>query len=282
MPVIPPRRPQIKDEPFSTFIVLNRSELPPAERFFLYPIHVSISFLMTKGLNSALYLMLLRFLHRDYDEVFRLADSVATDTQLNAEGLTIFNAFTTVLDDWHPDAHAGRLKISLVTLDSGMSQPWDLTIECSRYITKLDCVSSCCRLALSEELQLLDSSSVATSNNHLAYRKDAHVEYSMALCFNRQQQLQALVKGVGGEVAEGVGEGEVGYRTAVACRAPARILTSNWPYYQDNTVFGETYMQLRDVGHADTGDHCWTKEVDYPHTHTDRMTQSCFSISYCA
>ena len=225
MPVIPPRRPQIGDEPFSTFIVLNRSELPPAERFFLYPIHVSISFLMTKGINSALYLMLLRFLHRDYDEVFRLADSVATDTQLNAEGLTIFNAFKRVLDDWHPDAHAGRLKISLVTMDSGMPQPWDLTKECALYIAKLDCISSSCRLALTEELQLLDSSSVATSKEHPAFNKDVHDEYSMALCFNRQQQLQALLKGAGGEGLREAGT------VVVACRAPPRVLTTNWPYY---------------------------------------------------
>ena len=61
-----------------------------AERYFLYPVHVSLSFLLTKGLNSAVYLMLLRFLHRDYVDVFRLADSIATDTQFNEEGSTVF------------------------------------------------------------------------------------------------------------------------------------------------------------------------------------------------
>jgi len=106
--VIPPHRPKIGDEPFSTFIVFRRNEVPPAERFFLYPVHVSVSFLLTKGINSALYLMLLRFLHRDYADVFRLADSVATDTALNAEGLIIFNAFKRANDDWHPGLPASK------------------------------------------------------------------------------------------------------------------------------------------------------------------------------
>jgi hypothetical protein len=60
-------RPPIMSEPFSTFIVLDRTgTVGLAERFFLYPVHVSLSFLLTKGLNSAVYFMLLRFLHREY------------------------------------------------------------------------------------------------------------------------------------------------------------------------------------------------------------------------
>lgn len=93
VPVIPPVRPKIAAEPFSTFIILNRAKIPLAERFFLYPVHISFSFLSTKGLNSALYLMLLRFLHRDYADVFRLSDSIATDTKLNEEGLDIYKAY---------------------------------------------------------------------------------------------------------------------------------------------------------------------------------------------
>ena len=59
--------------------------------------------------------MLLRFLHRDYEDVFRLADSTATDTKLNEEGLSIFKAFSRTNSDRHPDAHACRMKISLVS-----------------------------------------------------------------------------------------------------------------------------------------------------------------------
>ena len=146
VPVVPVIRPRIMSEPFSTFIVLNYTNIPLSERFFMYPIHISLSFLLTKGLNSALYLMLLRLLHREYDSVFRLADSVATDTSFNFEGLNIFKNLSAGNDDWHPDAHACRLKISLVTIDSGCECPWDLTTECSKYITKLDSLSSSCRL----------------------------------------------------------------------------------------------------------------------------------------
>ena len=142
-------RPIIRSEPFSTFIVLDYATIPLSERFFLYPIHVSLSFLLTKGLNSALYLMLLRLLHRDYATVFRLADSIATDTSFNTEGLAIFANLHAADDDWHPDAHACRLKISLVTIDSGTKCPWDLTIQCSKYITKLDSLSSSCTLVCS-------------------------------------------------------------------------------------------------------------------------------------
>ena len=102
VPVIPPIRPRIYFEPFNTFIILDRKELSEGERFFLYPVHVSLSFLLTKGLNSAVYLMLLRFLHRDYEEVFRLADSIATDTKFNEDGLDIFKAFARTNDDLHP------------------------------------------------------------------------------------------------------------------------------------------------------------------------------------
>lgn len=250
VPVIPPIRPIIYSEPFSTYIVLNRRDIPLAERFFLFPVHVSLSFLLTKGINSAVYLMLLRFLHRDYSEVFRLADSIATDTTFNSEGLKIFNGFSGANDDCHPDAHACRLKISLVTIDSATKSPWDLTIECARHLVKLDSVSSTCRLTPHEELQLLESEFVATSITSPAYDKEKHDEYVMALCFNRQQLLRGLLQTNNG-----------GGSLTVECRAPAREMTSNWPYYQDNTVFGENYKQMIEITDADEGEHSWSHEV---------------------
>lgn len=252
VPVIPPIRPRISSEPFSTFIILDRKKIPLAERFFLYPVHISFSFLLTKGLNSALYLMLLRFLHRDYADVFRLSDSIATDTKLNAEGLDIYKSYKSIQDDWHPDAHACRLKISLVTIDSGMKSPWDLTIECARHSVKLDCVSSSCRMAAEEELQLLESDFIVLSSSSKDYDKDKHDEYTMALCYNRQQVLRAQLQQLPSAGPEGV---------SVSCRAPPRALSTSWPYYQDNTVFGENYMQMREVISADDGEHSWEVEV---------------------
>ena len=273
VPVLPPKRPPIATEPFSTFIVLDRTNIPLAERFFLYPVHISFSFLLTKGLNSALYLMLLRFLHRDYADVFRLADSIATDTKLNAEGLVIFQSYKQAADDWHPDAHACRLKISLVTIDAGMDLPWDLTIECARHAVKLDSVSSSCRMASEEELQLLDSDEVVTSSACARYDKDKHDEYSMALCFNRQQVLCAqlrrsdfssnpsLASSSGKLLTISAAGSGAEQGIEVPCRAPARALSTNWPFYQDNTVFGESYMQMREVVSADEGEHCWDVEM---------------------
>jgi thioredoxin-like negative regulator of GroEL len=249
VPVIPPKRPRIAMEPFSTFIVLDRTKIPLAERFFLYPVHVSLSFLLTKGLNSAVYLMLLRFLHRDYSEVFRLADSIATDTKFNQEGQDIFAGFKNCNDDWHPDSHSCRLKISLVTIDSGTESPWDLTIECAKHTVKLGAVSSSCRLAPQEELQLLESENVVTSSSSPKYNPEKHSEYSMALCFNRQQLLRGVLKR---EPVDSID---------VSCRIPPRAMSSNWPYYQDNTVFGENYSQMTEILSAEEGEHAWAVEV---------------------
>jgi hypothetical protein len=133
VPVLSPPRPAVGSAPFTTALVLDRSdagwEAALSSRYFLYPVHVSMAFLLTKGLNAALYLMLLRFLHRDYDDVYRLTDSVATDTALSPEGAAIFAALKFCGDDAHPDAHACRLKLSLVTADAGAELPWDVTYE---------------------------------------------------------------------------------------------------------------------------------------------------------
>ena len=254
VPVIPPCRPFIQTEPFTTFIVLDRKKIPLSERYFLYPVHVSLSFLLTKGLNSAIYLMLLRFLHRDYAEVFRLADSIATDTNFNAEGSVIFQRFAGTNNDWHPDAHACRLKIALVTIDSGAPPPWDLTIECARHIVKLDSVTSNCRLAPEEELQILESDAVVTSPDCPRYDEKIHDDYSMALCFNRKYQLRAQM-----EVRMSGSPHSAGITTE--CRVPPRKLLSNWPYYQDNTVFGENYSQMIDITDAEEGDRSWAMNV---------------------
>lgn len=161
VPIIRPVRPRVISEPFTTSLVLDRSDdkwnSSLASRYFMYPgaycpspsrlpivcpnlclqfvtVHVSTSFLLTKGLHAAMYLLLLRLLHRDYDQVFRLTDSVSTDTAFAPEGQVIFNALSLANSDCHPDCHACRLKVSLVTMDSGTELPWDLTNECARYL----------------------------------------------------------------------------------------------------------------------------------------------------
>ena len=168
VPCIHPVRPTIGTAPFSTELVLNRAnkewnDAVQDVRYHLFPVHVSLSFMFTPSLSSALYLLLLRFLHRDYAEVFRLANSIGTDIELSVEEAAIFSALKDNFDA-HPDAHACRMKISLVTADSPMQPGWDLTHEVSRYITKLSHVSAHCRLSHVEEAQLLQDCILSVSD----------------------------------------------------------------------------------------------------------------------
>lgn len=193
-----PVRPPIGGQPFSTLLVLDRNNtswnVALSQKYFLYPVHVSCAFLMTKGLDTALYLMLYRFLNRAYEATFTLTDSIATDTAFSQEGQNTFNALAGANDDWHPDAHAIRLKTSLMTVDSGVLAPWDITIQLARHCVKLDRVSTNCRLTDEEELQLLNTKHVVTSDKCENYVPSVHDPYSMALVSNRKASLNAIVQ----------------------------------------------------------------------------------------
>src|SRR5690606_9864250 len=80
VPSIHPVRPFIASAPFSTELVLDRTDKEWSEaldtKYYLYPVHVSLSFMFTPTLASALYLLLLRFLHREYDSVVRLVNAI--------------------------------------------------------------------------------------------------------------------------------------------------------------------------------------------------------------
>ena len=122
----------------------------------MYPIHVSQSFMFTPSLSSALYLLLLRFLSRSYDEVVQLTSSIATDANLNDDESQIFESLSMTCSDHHPDAHASRLGISLATMDSPMVCPWSVPVEAAKFLSKLYHVSARCRLSTEQELQLLE------------------------------------------------------------------------------------------------------------------------------
>ena len=173
VPVVKPTRPLIQTQPFTTRLVLERANRRwnscLSQRYFLYPIHVSMSFLMTKGIDSALYLLLLRFLHREYAASFRLSDAVATDTGFSGAGDAIWRNLRAASHDFHPDAHAVRMKLSLVTIDSGSTLPWNLTSEAARYINKMSHVSAECRISRSEEFQILSSESIVLDRQSPAY-----------------------------------------------------------------------------------------------------------------
>eukprot|EP00967_Tisochrysis_lutea_P034907 scaffold41760_cov32-Tisochrysis_lutea.AAC.1 len=102
----------------------------PAFRYYIYPVHVSLSFLYSTTLASALYLVLLRYLNR------QLIDTVGTDASLTKEESNILQ-FTTCqrnAPDEHPDAIACRLRLSLVMMYAPLTLPWDVSIEMGSYL----------------------------------------------------------------------------------------------------------------------------------------------------
>ena len=133
-----PVRPQIGAVPFSTELVVHRVNkawaLALENHYYVFPVHISLSFLYSTTLASALYLLLLRFLRRQYKSVVRLVDTVASgrSAQQRRESHTLL-ALNGSADE-HPDAHACFLHISLVLRNQ---VPWDLTYHMSSYIDKL-------------------------------------------------------------------------------------------------------------------------------------------------
>ena len=183
---------------------MNRSTSPDwysavESTYFLYPVHVSLSFLFSPTLSSSLYLLLLRFLHRAYNEVFRLAATIGTDVEFSAEEDCIFQCLgRPPHGDRHPDAHACRLKIALVVLDSPVQCPFDLTSEASRYVTKLNHVSAVCRLSLSEELQLLEMCVCDAQDPRFfqpVTQKPLYSLFEVTVVKNRRSYLRALLQG---------------------------------------------------------------------------------------
>ena len=130
VPTVPPCRPNILMVPFSTELVLNRSDkswYAAAENpYYVYPVHVSLSFLYSTTLASALYLMLLRYLNRQYKAVVQLIDTVASDTDLTLEENNSLQFMTSpkVSSDQHPVTPLARLeRTRTCTLRRAFSTP---------------------------------------------------------------------------------------------------------------------------------------------------------------
>jgi len=195
----PPARPLISTRPFSTELVLLREDAKWRKAldqpYFMYPVHISLSFLYSTTLASALYLLLLRFLNRDYEKVALLVDTISSDVQLSEEENQTLQFLSSEKNspDMHPDAHACRLKISLVLLDSPISVPWDLTCEMQRYITKLMHVSASCRLSHEEELMLLKHCVCDACDAKFSAK--IHSVYRVLVVKNRRSWLRATAAG---------------------------------------------------------------------------------------
>ena len=124
-------------------------------RYYLYQVHTSVTFLHTPSLAAALYLVLTRFLARDYSAAAAVISTCTVDIPFTAEEKWIFSKFERGENDCHPDAHACRLKLSLMVSYSDNKTPWEAHREMGAYLAKLPHVSSACRLTDNEEIAVL-------------------------------------------------------------------------------------------------------------------------------
>jgi len=152
-------RPNITSAPFSTELVPERGASTwmniMETRFFLYPVHTSHTFLLTPTQSSAVYLILLRLLARQYTEAYKLVQSCEADMKLSESEEWILQQLEKAQTDFAPNAAAIRLKLSLVIMHSQTPFPWRVQDEYKSYLEKLSLVSAVCRLNVDEELYLL-------------------------------------------------------------------------------------------------------------------------------
>jgi hypothetical protein len=155
------RRPKVRGDPFGANLVFDRDSegwkgVMASARCYLYPVHSSRSFLQTPSLDSALYLLLLRFLARDYEGAARLCDACAVDVAFSPQQRWIFGMLEHP-DDAHPDARALRVRLllSLQYSPEKVQSFWEMHEQLEAYLALLPHVSAGCRLTPEEELDAL-------------------------------------------------------------------------------------------------------------------------------
>jgi len=152
-------RPAIQGEPFTRSLVTDRScmgwQQVMESRYYLYPVHTSMTFLKPQTLGATLYLVLIKFLNRNYYETFHLTNACSVDTKFTDEESWIFDQFGRSMTDLHPDAHACRLKLTLSVLFSDNRYKWEVHEEMDSYLAKTQHVSGNCVLTAEEELDIL-------------------------------------------------------------------------------------------------------------------------------
>jgi hypothetical protein len=173
VPSLLPIRPKIGDSPFSTTLVMKRDETSCTKgwlgdaRYFLYPVHVSFSFLFMPTLCSAMYMVLLRYLNMNFAESCKLAPSVATDAELSSDESLIFEA---VLENQvqHPDSYGFLLHFMVALSQSpschGIASHLVKSVEFG-YLKRLQHVSFVCRLDRLDELRLINAFGLLPSKN---------------------------------------------------------------------------------------------------------------------
>eukprot|EP01107_Rhizomastix_libera_P015447 TRINITY_DN5841_c0_g1_i1.p1 TRINITY_DN5841_c0_g1~~TRINITY_DN5841_c0_g1_i1.p1 ORF type:complete len:4156 (-),score=944.82 TRINITY_DN5841_c0_g1_i1:134-11092(-) len=159
--------PSIAGEPFSTLLIGHRASMGWQQvmdmRYYLYPVHNSKTFLITPTLSSLMYLVLIRFLTRNYIQAHSLVESCTVDTSFTAEEKWVFDQMAKASNDAHPDAHALRLKLFEMILYSSNIAPFELHTECDGYLRKISHVGSYAKLTEEEELDLLPRCKTAST-----------------------------------------------------------------------------------------------------------------------
>ena len=126
-------------------VVVNRNDATweenAAARYFTYELHVSKQFLLTTSLASALYLCVMRYLSKDYERCFALADSVGSDRPFDQEESQIFAVLIGEELASTPDACACLCKIA-IALGEGTSQIYEFEYHAAMYVERVVEVST--------------------------------------------------------------------------------------------------------------------------------------------
>ena len=125
--------------------------------YFLYPIHSSGCFMLSRSIGSTLYLLVLRMMTRKYKEAFSLIESCVCDRNLTPQEKQIYKLLGEIKDDLHVDAIACRLKLFFVTYGCSDIMPYPFFVEddISYYVKYYCYLSSHCRLTVDEEIFIM-------------------------------------------------------------------------------------------------------------------------------
>ena len=108
-------------------------------------------------MSAALYMVLMRMLHRDYDVASRLLRECLTDQAFSKERQWMMSLLADTASDCHPDAQAVRCRLALVCFEAGEAPAWKADRDLDGYFRKYAHVSVGIRMTSAEERSLMKS-----------------------------------------------------------------------------------------------------------------------------
>lgn len=157
IPSFPVVRPAVKESPLSVEYILDRKNSAWASKVasknFLYPLHVSSTFLTVKNLASGFYLTYLYLLTRQYEKACTIVNqSCFSDSSFSDEEI-FFLSMIKELEDKHPDARLVRIHLALNTTTE--NHIWDIYEDWNALLSCNSSTSQACRLSLAQEKEVL-------------------------------------------------------------------------------------------------------------------------------